>query len=302
MSTASSVPGRAGRGGSCWRSIAARSCSRSAPTGRCSSTRASRPPTTTRRSIGRRPTTVERLAARGLETRVVSQRLNRRKIDLIPLPEWADPPKARIDELVRAVTDASRRGRDLRTAGGRGDRGGRGERCRLARAEDHERRQARRDRFDRQGRLARVRCSPSCAATASRPSSCSSRGDEFGELGRHAGERLADARARGARATAFSVGVEPSGVPAGVSAPAGWAGALHRGAARSAAAACATCRGSRPSRDGRSWSTASTPTPSGAIDALLTHRRRRDRHLGRAAARSSADARAEVLVRRSLRR
>ena len=29
----------------------------------------------------------------GLETALVSQRLNRRKIDLIPLPEWADPPK-----------------------------------------------------------------------------------------------------------------------------------------------------------------------------------------------------------------
>ena len=46
---------------------------------------------------------VEKLATRGLETKVVSQRLNRRKIDLIPVAEWSDPPKARIGELVDAV-------------------------------------------------------------------------------------------------------------------------------------------------------------------------------------------------------
>ena len=47
--------------------------------------------------------TVERLAARGLQAQVVSHRLNRRKIDVIPEPEWADPPKARIGELLEAV-------------------------------------------------------------------------------------------------------------------------------------------------------------------------------------------------------
>jgi len=47
--------------------------------------------------------TIQRLAARGLDARVISQRLNRRKIDLIPDPAWSDPPKARIAELVRAV-------------------------------------------------------------------------------------------------------------------------------------------------------------------------------------------------------
>jgi trehalose/maltose hydrolase-like predicted phosphorylase len=46
---------------------------------------------------------VEQLARRGLRTEIVSRRLNRRKIDLIPEPEWADPPKARIDELLVAV-------------------------------------------------------------------------------------------------------------------------------------------------------------------------------------------------------
>jgi len=47
--------------------------------------------------------TVQRLRACGLEARIVSQRLNRRKIDLIPIAAWADPPKARIGELLTAV-------------------------------------------------------------------------------------------------------------------------------------------------------------------------------------------------------
>jgi trehalose/maltose hydrolase-like predicted phosphorylase len=47
--------------------------------------------------------TVERLAARGLSASIVAQRLNRRKIDIIPLPEWADPPKAQIADLLAAV-------------------------------------------------------------------------------------------------------------------------------------------------------------------------------------------------------
>ena len=47
--------------------------------------------------------TVERLRARGLEATIVAQRLNRRKIDIIPLAEWADPPKARIVDLLHAT-------------------------------------------------------------------------------------------------------------------------------------------------------------------------------------------------------
>jgi trehalose/maltose hydrolase-like predicted phosphorylase len=47
--------------------------------------------------------TVQRLDAYGVQARIVSQRLNRRKIDLIATPEWANPPKARIDELLAAV-------------------------------------------------------------------------------------------------------------------------------------------------------------------------------------------------------
>jgi trehalose/maltose hydrolase-like predicted phosphorylase len=47
--------------------------------------------------------TVERLHDHGLEATIVAQRLNRRKVDIIPLPEWSDPPKARIADLVAAV-------------------------------------------------------------------------------------------------------------------------------------------------------------------------------------------------------
>jgi len=48
--------------------------------------------------------TVDRLGQRGLEARVVANRLNRRKIDLIPVPDWADPKKAEIDRLAEAVS------------------------------------------------------------------------------------------------------------------------------------------------------------------------------------------------------
>jgi len=43
------------------------------------------------------------LKERGLETEIIYQRLNRRKVDLIPLPEWDDPPKARIADLIAAT-------------------------------------------------------------------------------------------------------------------------------------------------------------------------------------------------------
>ena len=49
--------------------------------------------------------TVARLAARGLYAEIVSQRLNRRKIDLIPEPAWASPPKAAIAKLEAAMLE-----------------------------------------------------------------------------------------------------------------------------------------------------------------------------------------------------
>ena len=48
---------------------------------------------------------VDRLRALGLAARVVSERLNRRKIDILPDPQWADPPKARIGASWTRVTE-----------------------------------------------------------------------------------------------------------------------------------------------------------------------------------------------------
>lgn len=45
----------------------------------------------------------ERLGERGLDVRVVYDRLNRRKVDLIPLPGWENPPKHAIGALLAAV-------------------------------------------------------------------------------------------------------------------------------------------------------------------------------------------------------
>src|SRR5664280_705545 len=49
--------------------------------------------------------TIERLHTFGLGANVVSQRINRRKIDLIPEPAWADPKKADIAILAEAVAE-----------------------------------------------------------------------------------------------------------------------------------------------------------------------------------------------------
>jgi len=48
--------------------------------------------------------TIELLGARGFRAEVVSERLNRRKIDLIPVRAWSDPKKADIELLAEAVT------------------------------------------------------------------------------------------------------------------------------------------------------------------------------------------------------
>jgi trehalose/maltose hydrolase-like predicted phosphorylase len=48
--------------------------------------------------------TAKALQAHGLDTAVVTGRLNRRKIDLIPVAEWADPKKADFAQLAEAVT------------------------------------------------------------------------------------------------------------------------------------------------------------------------------------------------------
>ncbi len=43
------------------------------------------------------------VARTGLDIAIISGRMNRRKIDLIPLPEWADPPKSQIGALLQTV-------------------------------------------------------------------------------------------------------------------------------------------------------------------------------------------------------
>jgi kojibiose phosphorylase len=44
-----------------------------------------------------------KVRAPALDVRVVYDRLNRRKVDLIPVPEWRDPPKSRLGDLLIAV-------------------------------------------------------------------------------------------------------------------------------------------------------------------------------------------------------
>ena len=158
---------------------------------------------------------VAALADRGLECRIVSQRLNRRKIDIIPEPEWADPPKARIDELLVAVT------KRLLTAG-----------------------------FDDLADVVALASSAAHGAGLERPcvtsdvkhveigltdKSDSARwaadwlgqrgitgslvlvaGDEFGPVGGATGSDAMMLVPELARASAVSVGVEPGGVPVGV--------------------------------------------------------------------------------------
>jgi trehalose/maltose hydrolase-like predicted phosphorylase len=160
-------------------------------------------------------TTIERLAERGLRAEVISDRLNRRKIDLIPEPEWADPPKARIDELLTAVESR------LASAGfdGLADVAALAE----ASARDAGLRDPRvtsdvkhveiglTDKSDSAhwlfAQLARLGVGPHAVLLG---------GDEFGPI---AGMPGSDSRMlvlEATPSTAFSVGVEPGGVPPGV--------------------------------------------------------------------------------------
>ncbi len=59
--------------------------------------------------------TMAELGRYGLTAEIVSRRLNRRKIDLIPEPEWADPPKAQIAELLDGGAGSSPGGRSKRS-------------------------------------------------------------------------------------------------------------------------------------------------------------------------------------------
>ncbi len=159
--------------------------------------------------------TVERLAARGLTARIVSSRLNRRKIDLIPEPRWADPPKARIDELLAAVQDR------LAAAG----IAGLGEAVAIARwaATDaglpdprvtSDAKHVEIGLTDKSDSSRWIMCELWRRGIA--PGQVLIAGDELGTLGGLPGSDSMLLAGAAARATALSVGVEPAGVPAGV--------------------------------------------------------------------------------------
>ncbi len=159
--------------------------------------------------------TAEELGRRGLRAEIVSQRLNRRKIDLIPEPEWADPPKARITELLAAVQER------LSDAG----LSGLGEAVEVSLAASRaaglpypritsdakhieigltDKADAARWSF---AELRRRGIAPGLVLIA---------GDEFGQLGGLTGSDSFLLVPEGAGATAVSVGAEPTGTPAEV--------------------------------------------------------------------------------------
>ncbi len=152
----------------------------------------------------------------GLDFQVIANRLNRRKVDLIPLPEWADPPKSAIARLLAAV---EQRLRDT------GLSGGLAQALALAREYAHLHGLAHprittdakhieiglTDKGDsvawvRDHLLRRLRIEPERVLIA---------GDEFGPMG---GSPGSDDRMREAlpQAVTISVGIEPAGVPEGV--------------------------------------------------------------------------------------
>ena len=146
---------------------------------------------------------------------VVADRLNRRKIDLIPDPAWRDPPKARIAELVDAVSARlGAVGLDLRavvelasaasTEVGLAD-------PRVTSDVKHveigltDKTDASRWAF---AELAERGIGPGLVLVA---------GDEFGNLGGMAGSDALLMVPGSERAAFVSVGAEPAGVPPGVS-------------------------------------------------------------------------------------
>jgi trehalose/maltose hydrolase-like predicted phosphorylase len=155
---------------------------------------------------------IDRLRRRGLPVRLVSTRLNRRKLDLIDEPQWADPPKAAIGALLKAV-DArlAARGIDglpevVMIAEEAAEEAGL-PRARVTSDVKHVE-IGLTDKSDSArwilGELWRSGVGPSQILIC---------GDELGSLGSVAGS---DALLLTPRATAVSVGVEPEGMPAGV--------------------------------------------------------------------------------------
>jgi len=159
---------------------------------------------------------VSQLETFGITAKVVSQRLNRRKIDIVPEPEWDDPPKARIAELLEAVTTrlvshgisdglagAVAVGVDAAREAGLAD-------PKVTSDAKHveigltDKADSMRWVLERMGGLG---IGPGLMLVA---------GDEFGDLGNVIGSDAMMLVPEARRATAVSVGVEPQGVPTGV--------------------------------------------------------------------------------------
>jgi len=159
--------------------------------------------------------TVDRLAERGLRARIVSERLNRRKIDLIPEPEWKDPPKARIAELLAAVqgrlTAAGIGGlpEAVQIAAGAAVEAGLADPRVTSEAKHVE--IGLTDKSDSARWIMRWLWEHGIA-----PEQVLIAGDELGPLGGLPGSDSLLLAGDGRRATAVSVGVEPGGVPEGV--------------------------------------------------------------------------------------
>ena len=153
--------------------------------------------------------------ARGLGG-VVVRRLNRRKIDLLPEPRWADPPKARIGELVDEVT---RRLHDAGYAGGLPDVVA----LALAAAKDAGLPDPRVTSDAKHVEIGLTDKSDAMRALLARwwrvgigPGLLLVAGDEFGPLGGARGSDSMMLVPEASRAVVVSVGVEPAGVPDGV--------------------------------------------------------------------------------------
>jgi trehalose/maltose hydrolase-like predicted phosphorylase len=159
--------------------------------------------------------TVAELGTRGLTVGLVSRRLNRRKIDLIPEPEWADPPKARIAELLEAVQERlyaaglAGLGAAVKVALSASEGAGLAD-PRVTSDAKHveigltDKADSARWAF---GELARRGIGPGLVLVA---------GDEFGPLGGLPGSDSFLLVPQSSRATVISVGAEPSGAPAEV--------------------------------------------------------------------------------------
>jgi len=170
---------------------------------------------------------VQRLVAQGVEARIVSQRLNRRKIDLIPTREWADPPKARIAELLPAVEARLR------------EHGLDGLRAAVELAEAAASEAGLRDpRVTSDAKHIEIGLTDKAESAAWYFDHLWERGvaseqalivgDELGPLGGLPGSDSKLLNNAAAGATAVSVGVEPAGVPAGVLAVGGGPAAFVR--------------------------------------------------------------------------